>query len=598
MSDFPQPVEYDVLPTAVMDYSTLAVIGRVAGEVLQDSRLRKVIGLEQEEILLVFDLFEKKDDAQEFSSWLISSDPKLFRIHQWPDPIPEKSISSHLVDVLSHHQEGAYVTDVAVMKFERVITLGFKRREVTGEEIAYRLVVELMGKHSNIILVDSEENIVVSQKSVHKYQSRVREVRAGKEYNIPPKQDRIEPGEFSGEDWRNFLDAAGTDEEVDNHLTNTFLGMSPNWANGICYRAGLHTSTLVSELTLDETEELRLSFIDCLKLVLDGMPLTGESPRDFVRRISADFNERADDIALDKARLEITKIINRRRKKLQSLNKGLFRDIDQAEESDEYKKKADLLLAHLHVVTPGIEQIEVTDWETGDKVILDLEPFLAPQMQVEKWYGQYRKLQRRKLIATERKTAVTAEEEELVRLEERLAGAASFDEINYVREQCVLHGLISLDELKQGGRDKKGDRQGRRPGELQQISSHRYRSNDGFLILAGTNNMSNDALRRLASPEDIWLHVKEIPGSHVYIISRGKEVPETTLKEAAMVAAWHSKARESSHVPVDYTKAKYVTPIPGGPAGKVRFRRERTLRVTPDENRLDMMRMMAGSGNQ
>ncbi|MCX6647270.1 MAG: NFACT family protein [bacterium] len=594
MSDFPQPIEYDVLPTAVMDYSTLVVIGHVARDVLIDARLRKVIGFQKEDVILSFDLFEKDEEAGEFSSWLISADTKQFRIHQWPDPLPEKNVSSHLVDVMSHHLEGAYVTNVDVSPFERVIELDFKRRDLTGVEINYRLIAELMGKHSNIILVDADGVILASQKAVHTYQSRVREVRAGKPYNPPPKQDRIEPAEFNEEDWKNFVGSAGIDVEIDNHLTSTFMGMSPNWANGICYWAGVHTSTLVSELSQEEREDIRKAFIDCLRLVLQGEPLTGESAKDFVRRVSADFNERADDIALDNARLEITKIIDRRRKKLLALGEGLMKDIDQAEKSDEYKKKADLLLSHMHLAVPGIGQIEVDDWETGEKVMLEIDPFLAPQIQVEKWYGMYRKLQRRKDIALDRKNAVIAEEEELSKIENELAKAESYDEINFVKEQCVLHGLIAPDEIKVEGKGKREEKKSRRPGDLHEISSHRYRSNDGFLIIAGANNVSNDALRRLSSPEDMWLHVRDIPGSHVYIITRGKEVPESTLKEAAMVAAWHSKAKDSSHVPVDYTKAKYVTPIPGGPAGKVKFRRERTVRVTPDENRIGMMKLMAG----
>ncbi len=171
--------------------------------------------------------------------------------------------------------------------------------------------------------------------------------------------------------------------------------------------------------------------------------------------------------------------------------------------------------------------------------------------------------------------------------------------IEGVREQCALHGLIIPSGRKASARQKRG--KGRRsegeqlrPGERVEITSHRYRSNDGFLILAGTGDRSNDALRRMSHPEDTWLHVRDIRGAHVYIVTRGREVPDTTLKEAAMVAAWHSKAREGSNVPVDYTRAKYVTQIAGSKPGHVTFRRERTIRVTPDEKRIEMMRLMAG----
>ncbi len=599
MSDFPQPIEYDVLPKAVMDYSTLTVIGNVAGEVLRGARLRRTVGLESGDIILVFDIHGTKSDRGEFSSWLISADPKLFRIQGWPDEVPEKNFPSHLVEVMSHHLDGARVDSAKVTPFERIITINFIHRDYTGEENEFRLIVELMGKHSNIILLDGDGTILASRKAIHSFQSRIREIRAGKVYKPPPKQDRIEPTEFDKSDWRNFLGSAGIDVELDNHFVSTFHGMSLNWAHGISYRAGVADEARITELSPDDAEKLRLSFIESLKLMRDGVPLTGETPENFVRRVSLDFYERAEDFALDRARLKITKIINRRRKKLQALGKGLIKDIDQSGKADKFKKKADLLLANMHMVIPGIDRIEVTDWESGENVVLDLDTILSPQLQVERWFKRYRKLQRTHKVAMDRRTAVVAEEEELTKLEEKLASAASIDEINYIREQCVLRGLIAPHEIKAKGQDKRrADRKGHRPGNRFRISTNRYRSNDGFLIIAGTNNLSNDALKRSSSPEDIWLHTRDIPGSHVYIITRGKKVPETTLKEAAMVAAWHSKAREGSNVPVDYTKSRYVTPIPGAPPGKVRFKRERTIRVTPEEKRVEMMKMMAGGDSK
>lgn len=599
MSDFPQPIEYDVLPRAVMDYSTLTVIGNVAGEVLAGARLRRTVGLESGDIILVFDLHETKNDRGEFSSWLISADPVLFRIQGWPDKVPQKNVPTHLVDVMSHHLDGALVDSVKVTPFERIVTIYFIHRDYTGEENEFRLIVELMGKHSNIILVDSDGMILASRKAIHSFQSRIREVRAGKVYRPPPKQDRIEPTEFDKADWRNFLGSAGIDVELDNHFVSTFHGMSLNWAHGISYRAGVAAEARVTDLSPDDSEKLRLAFIESLKLLRDGIPLTGETPENFVRRVSLDFYERAEDFALDRARLKITKIINRRRKKLRALGKGLMKDIDQAGKADVFKKKADLLLANMHRVIPGIERIEVTDWESGENVVLNLDTILSPQLQVERWFKRYRKLQRTHKVAMDRRTTVVAEEEELTKLEEELASAASIDEINYIREQCILHGLIAPREIKAKGQAKRhGDRKGHRPGDRFRISTNRYRSNDGFLIIAGTNNLSNDALKRSSSPEDIWLHTRDIPGSHVYIITRGKKVPETTLKEAAMVAAWHSKAREGSNVPVDYTKSRYVTSIPGAPPGKVRFKRERTIRVTPDQKRVEMMKMMAGGDSK
>ncbi len=598
MPEFPQPIEYDALPKAVMDYATLAVIGRVARESLVGARLRRVVGLENGEIIMAFDRFTGEEQKAGFGSWLFCADARLYRVHPWVDPVPDKSISSHLVDVCNHHLSGATVGDVTVTRFERIISFRFTRRDYTGEETGYRFIAELMGKHSNLVLVDSSDIILASHKPVHSYQSRVREVRAGKEYHPPPAQQRIEPREFSPDEWRDFLNAAKPGDLVDEHLRRTFLGMSLGWATAVALSAGVSPDKLVSELAPEEGEKLRSALPATLEKVLAGDPLTSETPVEYVRRVTSDFAERAEDFTIDKARAEITRIIDRRRRKLRSLEEGLRKDLDKAAKADEYKKKADLLVANLHSVATGMSQVEVDDWETDEKVVLTLDPYLSPQLQAERWYERYRKLKRTRRVAQERMLSVDAEEEELKELELKLAAAASFDEIDDVREQCVLHGLIAPEKEARGGRGARRDQpavdQGVGLGRHAAISAHRYRSNDGFLILAGTGDQANHALRRASNAEDMWLHVRDVPGAHVYIISHGRSIPDTTLKEAAMVAAWHSKAREGSNVPVDYTRAKYVDPIPGDRPGKVRFRRERTLRVTPDEERIEMMRLMAG----
>ena len=594
MPDFPQPIEYDVLPTVVMDYSTLKVIGRVAREALKGARLRSVDSLRGGEIVLTFDRFGM-EDSPEFDRWLFSANARMFRVHPWPEKIPLHTVSSHLVEVMSHHLGGARVTDVEVTHLERIITFHFTRREYTGDEMGYRFIAELMGKHSNLILLDAENTILASFKPVHSYQSRVREIRAGKEYQPPPSQDRIEPREFSPDEWRDFIDSAKPGEQIVDLIARTFHGMSNLSARAVCDRAEILPESIAGSLPDDDAEKLRVAFYETYQLIEAGIPLWGEPPDGFALRAAADFMERAEDIAIDLARNDIARIIDRRRKKLQSLEDGLSKDLEKAERADEYKKKADLLLANLHKAMLGQDQLTVDDWETGEKVMLSLDPFLTPQEQAERWYDRYRKLNRSQSIAGERRRGVHAEGEELTKLEERLATASSVDEIGEIRELCVLHGLIDPEKEKRWkGREAKKENLRPGMGRLAGISSKRYRSNDGFLILAGTSDNANAALRRASSPEDIWLHTRDIPGGHVYIITRGKEVPDTTLKEAAMVAAWHSKARDGSNVPVDYTRAKYIEPIPGGKTGKVKFRRERTLRVTPDEKRLEMMRLMAG----
>jgi len=598
MSEFPQPIEYDALPDAFMDYSTMSVMSRVMSESITGARVRMVVGTDSGDVVIAFDVFsENREEGKPgFDRWLFSADPKLFRLHPCFDLVQRKTVKSHIVEVLDYHITGARVDGIEQVKFERVVMIDFTRRELTGEEVSYRFVVELMGKYSNLILVDSEGVILASWKSVHSYQSRYREVRAGKKYKLPPKQDRIEPREFSPDEWNDFIGSAGSDTPLDRHLSGKFHGMSNNWAHAVCLTADVNPEMAVAKLDAGEIERLKGAFEGSVERVLNGEPLTGDDPVDFVKRVTADFSERVEDEQVNRLRSRIHGVIEKRRKKLSSLKMGLQSDLEKAEKAEEYKKQADLLLANMHLATTGAPSMVVHDWEKDEDMILRMDPSISPPMQVERWYNRYRKLKRTEEVALERTQAVRAELEEILALEEELASVASFDEIHEVEEKAVLRGLIppvTIDETEKARRGKK-NRQKVTDGSVVKISSVRYRSNDGYLITAGTNNVSNDALRRIARKEDIWLHVRDIPGSHVYITTRGQKVPETTLREAAMVAAWHSKAREGSNIPVDYTFAKYITPIPGATIGKVRFQRERTIRVTPDEKRIEMMRMMAG----
>jgi predicted ribosome quality control (RQC) complex YloA/Tae2 family protein len=582
---------------AVMDYSTLAVMTSVAAGVLDQARLRHVIGLPSGDILLQFDIALDEAGPGHFDTWLLSAHPALFRFHPFLDAPPRRSVPSHIVDVASHHLSGARVDRIEITPFERIIIFHFTRRDYSGEETGLRLIAELMGKHSNIVLVDNRDIILASYKPVHAYQSRFREVRSGKIYQPPPPQDRIPPREFTQSEWTDFLNSAAERTPVGEHIAAAFRGVSPSWSETICLIAGVDPDTLCENITPEQSSRLRDVFVRTLERVERGLPVIEENPDDFARRVAIELTAKAARFHIERARSVLRSVIGRRRKKLDSLRSALEGDLDRssAMSADEFRKQADLLLANLFQVVPGMTELDVNDWETGGVVKLKLDPHLSPQLQVEGLYRKYRKLKRTNEVARDRLRMVEAEVEELNAILEPLENARNDEELETVREGLVLHGLIpsaaGVEKPERKAQKKKG---AARPGELIDISAHRYRSNDGFLILAGKGDRSNDALRRMSKPQDIWLHVRDIPGSHVYIVTGGREVPKTTLMEAAMIAVWNSRARESSNVPVDYTQAKYVTSIPGAGPGRVRFRREHTLRVTADEKRVEAMRLTAG----
>ncbi|HEX9744844.1 MAG TPA: NFACT family protein [bacterium] len=576
------------------DYPMLTVVGTAARHSLTDSRLRKIVAISPDEYLFQFDRANQKADENLYFEWIISVNPTTFRILPWQNDVPRSGHDSHFAELLDHHLVGAKVVSVECLDLERIIEFAFEKKDYSGKFKSYRLIAELMGKYSNLILVDEEEKIVESHKPVHSYQSRIREIRPGKKYIYPPRQDRVPAKILDEDEWNAFLDSANPDENIADKILETFSGMSPGWSEVVCGGAEIPTDAIFSGLDRESREKLHRSFNDSFHKVDSGIPLDGSLPSDYIQVLINDFNAA---IANEKFNLSFSRIhrlIDKRYKRLKSMRSALEKDLEKASNSDKYRKKADMIIANMYRHTAGSKSLEVDDWENpGNIIMLEVEPEIPLNQQANKLYQRYRKLKRTNDIAGNRLKAVNAELVELDDLIARLDGSGDLAGLRDVTDECIYMGLIEPDEAGFFDADKSGKNKNRQ-AKSGKVVGKRYRSNDGFVIVAGTSDKSNDALRRMARPDDMWLHVRDIPGSHVYILAASREIPDTTLREAAMVAVFHSKAKDGSNVPVDYTRAKYVTPISGAGLGKVNFRRERTIRVTPDESRIEMMKLLMG----
>ena len=575
------------------DYSTLRIVARVAAEVLVDSRLRRIFSLRNGDLIFSFDPPDNRRGGFPCPHWIFSADPVLFGFYPWLTELPKKGETTHLAEMCDHHLGASKVVSVNVIDFERIVRIEFSRKDYTGEQRSMSFIAELMGKYSNLILVDSNELILAVHKPIHSYQSRYREVRAGKEYRFPPAQDRVTPMEFNPLEWSDFLASDEPGDNIGALINRTFKGMGLAWSDAICCMAEVEPKTKIAEITDPMRDALRNSFIQTLHIVQDGTPLSGEDREEFVGLIAEQYSRLLNLADVKGLKNKIGVVVKKRLKKLATLRSALEEDVEKADKAETYRRRADLILANVHLISKGANEITVEDWENpGESVKIAIDPHIPVNMQVEKLYTRYRKLKRTREIASHRRSAVLSEISELQDILNKIDESIEVAEIDSIREECIIRGLIDPNDSV----DSKS-RKRMKSATLPKIPARRYRSNDGFLILAGTSDKSNDALRRMCSGEDYWLHTRDIPGSHVFIISNGKEVPETTIKEAAMVAAWHSKAKDGSNVPVDYTRVKYVTAVPGGRPGKVTFKRERTIRVTPSAERIEMMGLMSGDNN-
>ncbi|MBA4494212.1 NFACT family protein [Paenactinomyces guangxiensis] len=512
---------------------------------------------------------------------LLSAHPAYPRVQLTDTPADNPKEPPMFCMLLRKHGEGAIIQSIQQVGLERIIHLDFLTRNDLGDEVPRRLVIEIMGRHSNIILVNPETGAIFDgiRRVTHAI-SQYRQVLPGITYMAPPKQNKLNPMEV---DPKTFI--AGFDYNsgrLDKQIMNRFTGIGPLVAREIVHQAGLGSRERLWESFHDVITKVRLhqyqpSIIRSKgKSVFSVWPLThlkgeirtfasmsdcletffrGKAERDRVRQQTHDL--------IRKLKNEIEK----NRKKIDILSKELA----ESERAEEYRIRGELLTAYLHQIRRGDQEVQVTNYYDPEspQLTIRLDPTLTPSENAQRYFKKYNKMKAAKKWNIEQIQRAGEEnqylESVLVQLEN-----SSLREVEQIREELEEEGWLKARPQKHR-RKKKGI-----PSPTTVYSS------DGTIILVGRNNKQNDYLtHQLASPTDTWLHTKDIPGSHVVI--RTRNVSETTLKEAAMLSAYFSKARDSSQVPVDFTLIKHVKKPSGARPGFVIYENQQTLFVTPDE---------------
>ncbi|MBB6735885.1 Rqc2 family fibronectin-binding protein [Cohnella zeiphila] len=518
---------------------------------------------------------------------LLSAHPSLPRIHwterTWPNPTEPPMFCM----LLRKHCEGGIIERIEQDGMERVVLLDVRHRDELGDLSVKRLTLEVMGRHSNLILLDPATGTILdSIRHVTPAISSYRVVMPGTAYVPPPPQGKQNPLSATAE---SFAAALNETEDLSPRglaqaIVGAYSGLSPLIAAEIVHRAGGEADSLWSvfgplmrrfaehryEPSITESDKGKTSF-SAVRLT----HLTGESA-DF-----ASMNDCLDSYYADKAErdlvrqrtADLTRLLqNETAKNAKKLEK-LQETLQEAEEADRLRKLGELLTAHLHQFQRGDASVEVTDYyeEEQPLVTIPLDPLLTPTENAQRYFRKYTKLKNSRAVVAEQ---MAFAEEEIRYLDSVLQGlqSASPADIEEIREELTEQGYIRERGLRKGAKKKKNDR----PALLC------YTSSEGVSIYVGKNNKQNDYVtNRLGQSSDTWLHTKDIPGSHVLI--RGTDYGEETLREAAMLAAYYSKAKESSGVPVDYTRIRLVRKPNGAKPGFVIYEGQKTLYVTPDE---------------
>ena len=489
--------------------------------------------------------------------------------------------------VLRKYLSGAILKDIEQVGMDRVVRFSFVSRNELGDVLDFDLIYELMGKHSNLILVNDEDVIIDSLKRVPPFMSHVRQILPNIKFKL------IENSQLNiiDIDYKAFKSkVSAEDEKIFKVLYQSFQGLSPAFSKEILYRCQIEKNMIAGDLS---DLELICIYDTILKLEYNENFIFLDSDglfKDFhvigLSRYDSHINKNStleliDDfyrmrdiqIHIRQKSTDLRKLIDTRIKRIENKLENLYLDMNSSLEADEYMLKGELIISNLHQIKKGMENVDLINYYTNENIIIKLDTTKTPQENSQIYYKKYNKMKTAKLYL---ETEIKKAKEELEYLYSITTSIENtVDDINL---ELIKEELISEGYLKSKGFKK--------PKKL--ISKpHEFKSDSGFMISVGKNNKENDMLTfKKSSNSDIWLHVKDIPGSHVIISTKGKDVDDETLLLAGQLAAYYSKARLSSNVPVDYTEVRHVKKPSGAKPGFVNYFHQHTLYVTPDEEKL------------
>lgn len=506
--------------------------------------------------------------------------------------------------LMRKHIAGGKLLDISFHDYERVISINIESVNELGDLSVKKLVIEIMGKHSNIILLNSEDKIIDAVKHIDSDISSVREVMPARQYSLPPAQNKQLPESVSPSNLLNNEENEA--KHIEGLILNTIKGFSPYTCRDICANAGVSPKTPLSELLNTD----KVNIISALSIYLDKIKNNSFEPciiyedKIFLRPIDfycfnpsqttyvkqydllcialddyyslRDTNERLGQKMGDVVKV-VKNGIDRCEKKV-SIFTDKLRDVADREKLKLY---GELITANIYCIPNGAKSAKVLNYYSESEEYLDipLNEYRSAQDNAQKYFKQYTKAKSTHLNVTHQLEDTLSELQYLESVKTMLGNCSSKHEIDEIRQELIDQGYI-----KSSVRNTK-KKQDMPSSPLEFISC------DGFHILVGKNNKQNDMLTlKTAGAYDLWLHTKNIPGSHVIIRTDRKEVPDTTLLEAATLAAYHSNAKMSYNVPVDYTIVKNVKKPSGAKPGMVIYENFKTINVTPDEEKINVIR--------
>ena len=522
-------------------------------------------------------------------SLLISADAQSPRIHLTSIKRPNPKTPPNFCTLLRKYLEGSRFAGAEQVDFDRILHIEFVAYD--GERL--NLVVEIMGKHSNIILISSVGRILGAVKPIGRQKNRYREILPGRQYVPPPTQNRLNPLNVSRNEFDNLL--ADTSQGVQPNeialwLLKTFTGVSPFAARELV--AGSEDDI---RRVGDEFERffqgIRSGRFSPVLITDDSGRSTGFYAFPSLQHPASNQHERASisavaDMyyasALPRRAFEQAKegFISRVRKELKArehARESIRGEIAECEQAERLKRIGELILSQIASIPEGADSVQLVDYydPNGATITVELNPQLGGPENAEAYFKKYRKAVSGAVALRDRLAEINAEIKLLQKVLDSADSITSEEQIQSLTDVLASHSIQIRKQEQAAAEKRRAEFNGHKVARV--IS-------DGWEILVGQNSEANDyLLTKVARPTDFWVHVKASPSAHVIVRTNGKPeaVPKSVLHAAAELAARHSDSKHSSLVPVDYTLRKYVRKPKGSPPGKALYQNERTIFVTP-----------------
>lgn len=487
--------------------------------------------------------------------------------------------------VFRKHLEGGFIENIRQVGNDRRVEIDIKSKDEIGDTMHRTIILEIMGKHSNLILVDENRKIIEGFKHLTPNTNQYRTVMPGFEYEAPPSQNKLNPYEISGQEALKYIDFnAG---KISKQLLNSFEGFSPLITNEIVSRRQFMTQDtlpeaydeVMAETTLTptpvfhknhETGKEDFYFMKLNQFYDDVVEY--DSLNDLLDRY---YDARGERERVKQRANDLVRFVQQQLQKQQNKLSKLIDEYESAKDKETQQLYGELITANIYRIKQGDESVTALNYYTGEEVNIPLNPTKSPSVNAQYYYKQYNRLKTRE-HELDHQIQLTKENIDYFSNIEQQLEHITVDDIDDIREELADQGF-----MKQRKNTKKK--------KNAQIQLQTYRSSDGDTILVGKNNKQNDYLtNKKAQKSHIWFHTKDIPGSHVVILNDSPS--DETIKEAAMLAGYFSKAGNSGQIPVDYTEIRNVHKPSGAKPGFVTYDNQKTLYATPDYDKIQQMK--------